>query len=135
MTDIIQTGATENISVLVLDGDGVPIPGKTDIKIKMRRISDSKYLDWADMRFKDGPSVSMLLHVLTEINSTYSPGEYQICVDTSLFTNPNANDTYTVVVVQDGGTDAANLPLSDNFVVGSWVDHVGAANAPRIIKG
>lgn len=135
MTDVIQTGSTENISVLVLDIDGAPLPGKTDIKIKMRRISDGKYLDWADMRFKDGPSVSWLLYPLTEINSTYSPGEYQISFNTSLITNPIANDTYSIVVLQDGGTDAANLPLSDNFVVGTWVDHVGAANAPRIIKG
>ena len=135
MTDIIQTGSCEEISVMVLNTDGNPLLGKTDIKLKMRRISDGKYLDWADMRFKDGPSVSLLLYPLTEVNSTYSPGEYELKFNTSLISNANPNDTYVIVVLQDGGTDAANLPVSDNFIVGSWVDHVGASNSPRIIRG
>jgi hypothetical protein len=118
--NIIRQGDVEPIVAWVCNSEGVSLTGKTDIQTKVWRISDRKYLDWQDMTFKSGGSVSVLLKSLIEVNSSLSPGEYATNFDTGQITNPLTDDTYQVVVV--GGADAANLPVGDELKVGQWLD-------------
>lgn len=127
----IQTGQKEPIAVLVVDASGDELVGKTDIKIKIRRLSDGFYFDWSDNEFKVGGSVAQLLQALIEVSSMYSPGEYQLDTvdhvdgfDTSKIVNANDNDVYYVTAVQDGGSDAANAPFIGEILVGSYVDNI-----------
>ena len=125
----IQTGDTEPIVVRVEDATGENLTGKTDIKVKIRRLSNDNYFDWDDNTFKAPVLVTQLLETLDEVSSTYSPGLYQLDTashqngfDTSVITNASSDDTYYVTAVQDGGTDAANLPLDGEIKVGQYVD-------------
>lgn len=125
----IQTGDKEPIVVYVEDATGEELTGKTDIKIKIRRLSNDNYFDWDDNTFKDPALAVQLLETLSEVSSTYSPGVYQLDTaqhqngfDTSVIANPSADDTYYVTAVQDGGSDAANLPLNGEIKVGQYVD-------------
>lgn len=124
----IQHGNIEPIIVFAIGADGDPLPGKTDIKVKIRRQSDGKYFDWSDNTFKVGASVSQMLQALEEVQATYSPGEYRLNTvvhvngfNTSLVTNPISDDTYFVVADQDGGSDAVNLPQTGEIKVGTFV--------------
>jgi hypothetical protein len=121
----IETGATEPIVSLVLDQLGQPLTGKTNIKARVWRVSDGKFLDWSDMTFKVAGSVSQLLQAMAEVSATAAPGEYRTALDTSLIANPIADDTYMVTVVQDGVNGAANMPQVGEARVGQWVDKIG----------
>lgn len=118
----IPTGATEPITATVLDTNGDPLVGKTDIKVKVRRQSDDQWLDWSDMTFKAGGSVAQLLQALGEVSQTFAPGDYELDFDTSAIANPVADDIYHFTVMQDVGTDADNLPLNGDLEVGTWRD-------------
>jgi hypothetical protein len=125
----IQTGDTEPVVAVVLSLSGERLTGKTDIKAKIRRLSDDQFFDWDDNTFKSPDLVVQLLETLSEVSSTYSPGVYQLDTanhqngfDTSVISNAEENDTYYVTAVQDGGTDAANLPLDGEIKVGQYVD-------------
>lgn len=114
----IENGDKEPIVVFIVDSNGDPLTGKTNLKIKIRRISDHLYFDWNDDTFKDGTLVSTLTWPLTEISAIYSPGEYHLSkpghidgFDTSTITNANSVDNYYVTAIQDGGVDAANIPM------------------------
>jgi len=127
----IQTGDKEPILVLVFDEMNDPLTDKTDIKLKVRRRSDGKYLDWDDNTFKFPASVIELLSPLEEISKTYSPGEYWLNrtghergFDTSSLIDPNPNDVYFFTAVQDGGDDAWNLPQTGQIRVGGALDEV-----------
>lgn len=127
----IQTGQKEPIVALIVDANGDELTGKTDIKIKVRRLSDGYYFDWSDDTFKAGASVSQMLQALIEVSAAYSPGEYQLNkaghsggFDTSTITNANDDDVYYVTAIQDSGTDAANVPLIGEIKVGSFVDDI-----------
>lgn len=125
----IQTGDIEPIVVRVEDATGEALTGKTDIKVKIRRLSNDNYFDWDDNTFKDPALVVQLLETLDEVSSTYSPGMYQLDTtehpngfNTSNISNSTADDTYYITAVQDGGADAANLPLDGEIKVGQYVD-------------
>lgn len=127
----IQTGQTEPIVALIIDVNGDELTGKTDIKIRIRRVSDGFYFDWSDDTFKAGGSVSQLLEVLSEVSATLSPGEYHLDTashvdgfDTSQIVNAADDDVYFVTAIQDGGTDAANVPMIGEIKVGSFVDDI-----------
>jgi hypothetical protein len=119
--------------VLVVDGDGEPITGLTNVKVRVRRLSDNWHFDWSDQSFKANPTT--LLHQLVEINSLNSPGEYHLDTaphskgfNTSAITNKVANDTYVATVVQDGGTeDADNLPAIGEIKEGQFADFIDQA--------
>jgi hypothetical protein len=124
----IQHGDKEPIVVTAMDTNGLPVIGKTDIKIKIRRQSDNYYFDWSDNTFKLGVAVSQLLQALDEVSVTFSAGEYRLNslahvngFDTSLITNPVNNDIYFVCALQIGGTDVANLPQYGEIKVGTFV--------------
>lgn len=117
----IRTGDSEPITFLALDTSSLPLSGKTDIKARIWRASDSLFLDWSDMTFKAFGSVTQLLQVLSEIGST---GEYLYLLDTSVITNPTTDDAYQVTLLQDTGTDVANLPAVGELKIGQWVDEL-----------
>lgn len=123
----IETGAVEPIASLVLDQLGQPVLGKTNIKARIWRVSDGKFLDWADMTFKVSGSVVQPLQAMSEVSATAAPGEYRTALDTSAITNPIADDTYMVTIVQDGANGAANVPQVGEVRVGQWVDKIGNA--------
>ena len=115
----IKTGDKVSIVVPVLDKGGDFLAGKTDIKLKIRRTSDSMYYDWSDGTFKVGASVVTLAQALSEVSATYSPGIYQLpggFFDTSVITNAAVSDTYVFTAEQDPGTDADNLPLMGEVI-------------------
>ena len=125
----IQTGDTEPIAIVAEDATGERVTGKTDIKVKVQRLSDDFFFDWDDNTFKDPNLVIKLLEVLDEVSSTYSPGIYRLDTanhvngfDTSQIVNPKPDDTYYVTAVQDGGTDVATLPSDGEIKVGQYVD-------------
>jgi len=136
----IQTGQKEPIVALIVDANGNELTGKTDIKIKIRRLSDGFYFDWADDTFRSGGAVSQLLQALSEVSGTYSPGEYQLNTashvdgfDTSVITNAADDDVYFITAIQDSGTDAANVPLIGEIKVGNFVDDIVEDRYPVIL--
>lgn len=126
----IQTGAKEPIEVMAVDSLRQRITGLTNLKLKIRRVSDGEYFDWADNNFKAAPG--QLLETLVPVDISLSPGEYKLDnvdhvdgFDTSEIVNPNADDTYRVVVVQDGvPRNAVNFPQIGEIKVGGWVDYI-----------
>ncbi len=116
----IRAGQTEPIVAFALDKSGVPLIGKTDLFVKIRRLSDGFYFDWSDQTFKISGSVVTLNQVLSEVDATNSPGEYHLNSvvhvlgwDTSKVTNFTVNETYFVRAVQTPGTDIVNLEIGE----------------------
>lgn len=135
----IQSGKKEPIVVLVLDQNGQELTGKTNIKIKIRRLSDGYFFDWSDNTFKAAAAVVALLQMLQEVSSLYSPGEYQLNkpghvngFDTQTIVNPNSDDTYYVTGVEDGGSDASNMPMIGELKVGDYVDDITEDRLPVV---
>lgn len=130
----IQSGSTEPIEVLVVDADGNALLGLTNIKARIRRLSDGLHFDWSDQTFKATPAFP--LQQLVEAHPGYNPGEYHLDTvphtrgwHTSLITNKAPNDTYFVTVIQDGGGDADNVPMFGEIKEGSFVDFLDAATS------
>ena len=122
----VPTGATEPVEVQVAGLDGLPLLGKTSIKLRVRRIDDGFYLDWSDQTFKPGAAVTILLQPLIEVSPTYSPGVYELDtaphvkgLNTGVITNAIAGDVYDVTVVQDGDYDAPGLPVGFEIKLGA----------------
>jgi hypothetical protein len=136
----IQTGQKEPVLTIVLDSSGDLLINKTDIKLRIRRLSDGYYLDWSDNIFKTGASVVDMLVALEEISATYSPGEYRLNTtehvkgfDPSSISNVVDNDVYFLISIQDGGTDASNMPQTGSIKVGDYVDNIQLDNTPMIL--
>lgn len=128
LTAAIQEQSTEPIMFLAIDQNRVFLSGKTDIKIRIERLSDRKYFDWSDNTFKDGASVITMLQVLEEVSALYSPGWYKLNTGThvqgfnlSAITNIVEMDTYIITAIQQPGTDVANLPQVGEIKVGKFV--------------
>jgi hypothetical protein len=117
----IQTGDTERIEVLILDGSLDPITGKTDILISIRRISDGYWYDFDDDTFKNSGWTDRQ-EAMTETDSTNDQGVYHYDFDTSAITNAATDDTYEIRVDQSPGTDAANVPMTGEIKVGAFID-------------
>jgi hypothetical protein len=127
----IQSGSTEPIEVLVVDAAGTVLPGLANIKIRIRRLSDGFHFDWSDQTFKASPTT--LLQTLVAADASKSPGEYHLDTaphtkgwHTALITNKAADDTYFVTVVQDGGSDADNVPMFGEIKEGGFIDRIEA---------
>ncbi len=128
---MIKTGDKEPVRMLVLNTAGIPLSGKTDIKISVQRASDDYFYDWSDETFKVSPVQSS--QALVEVGST---GEYKLNTvqhvngfNTSLITNASTNDTYYFRFFQNVGSDAGNLPVISQLQVGHMADDV------RLIMG
>ena len=112
----IQTGATEPVEVLVVDALRNPLVGLTNVKVKIRRLSDNLFFDWSSNAFSATPAT--LLKALVPVDASSFPGEYRLDssphvkgFNTSAITNPTSDETYRVTVVQDGSPQsAANVP-------------------------
>lgn len=128
----VETDGKEPIEIQLFDKFlGNPLTGKTDIKLRIRRHNDDLYYDWDDDTFKTYSSVTRLLEPLTEVNATQSPGVYRLSTvdhlrgfDTSKITNLQGIDALEVTVLQDGGIDAAGLPLGFELKVGNFLDTI-----------
>lgn len=114
----IKPGDKEPIEILIFDRLNVPLTGKTNLFVKIRRIDDDLFFDWDDQTFKSPGSVGTLLAQLSEVSATYSPGLYQLNrtpnhirgFNTAVITNASNFDIYDITIVQVGATDAAGLP-------------------------
>lgn len=133
----IKTGEKEPIVVLIVDQNGDPLTGLSNIEIKVRRGSDGFYLDWSDNVFKASPT--QLLEALEEISATFSPGEYQLNtpthvdgLDTSTFVQLVDEEQYFVTCVQDGADTASNVPQIGEIKVGGFVDDIVEDRYPVI---
>jgi hypothetical protein len=122
MLSRIVNNGSEIITALILDRYLNPLTAKDDIKVRIWRLSDGQYLDWSDMQFKAGVSVVKILQALSPIDNTWSPGEYKVTFNLASITGVVDDDTYLVTVVQDGDSDAANVPQIGEIRAGQWVD-------------
>jgi hypothetical protein len=122
----IQTGETERIEALILDGSLSPLTGKTDILLSIRRVSDGFWYDFNDDTFKSSGWTTRQQQ-MTETDSANDQGVYHYNFDTSAITNATADDTYQMRVEQSPGTDAANVPLTGELKVGQFVDNIDQA--------
>ena len=104
-----------------LDGK-TAVTGSTSIKAKIRRQSDGYVLDWSDITFKAVGSVVQILEQLFEVDATNFPGEYNLSFDLASIVNLFPYDTYMITVVEDGTTDAANLPQVGQISVSAPLD-------------
>lgn len=118
----IASGATEPIQVYATNRAGAPLTGKTDLYIRIRRLTDGQLLDWNDDTFK-ASGWTTLDQVLSEVDATNFPGLYGVNWDTSAVTNKASDDTYQVLPVQTPGTDAV-LPGPGEIKEGQWVDDI-----------
>jgi hypothetical protein len=111
------------------------LTGKTDLKLKIYRQSDGRYLDFADQTFKPALSVTLMLQSLTEVDAVNLSGLYRYLFNTAAIINPMANDVYTIEVLQTPGTDVANLPIEGEIHVGNWLDRVDVNVSSRMPSG
>lgn len=129
----IQTGATEPIEVLIVDAFRQPLVGLTNVKVKIRRLSDNLFFDWSTNGFSASPA--QLLQTLVEVDAVRFPGEYRLDsfphvkgFNTGAIVNQVADDTYRVTVVQDGTPQsAANVPQIGEIKEGDFVDWLDQA--------
>lgn len=128
MVAAVQERRIEPIMILVLDIMHQPLVAKTDIMIRIERLSDNTYFDWSDNTFKAGASVVALLQVLEEVSAIYSPGWYRLNTVTHSYglhldeiTNAVEKDTYVITAVQQPASDAANVPQAGEIKVGKFV--------------
>jgi len=127
MTSVrVQTGDTERINAQIMGvsaGTYVPLTGKTDILLSIRRDSDGQWFDFADNTFK-AAGWTTRQQQMTETDATNAPGNYHHDFDTSTIVSPADDDTYEAVVDQSPGTDAENVPQTGTIKVGQWVDRL-----------
>jgi hypothetical protein len=128
----IKTGATEPIEVLAVDSTDEPLIGLSNLKLRIRRQSDGYFFDWSDNSFK-GTAAQPLI-VLDEIDGAKAPGEYRLNAsphvkgfNTAAIVNANANDTYFVTALQDGGGSAVGFPMRGEIKVGDFIDLIDQA--------
>ena len=126
----IKTGETEPIVVMAVDKAAIPLTGLADLKVRVRRVSNGHYLDWADNSFKAAPA--SLYMTLVEANSARSPGEYELNtfphehgLNTGAFTNAYPTDSYVATVIQDALIQtAANVPQIGEIATGGWLNYI-----------
>ena len=126
----IAHGATEPIGVIIIDNSRNLLPGLSNIKMRVRRLSDDYHLDWSDSTFKATPN--QLLMPLVEVDAAYSQGEYHLDTaphvdgfNTSAIANALSADSYFLTVVQDGAPQTAgNLPFHGEIETGGWVEKI-----------
>lgn len=131
-TAYVETGGKEPIEVQIFNRfTGKPLTGKTDLKVRIRRHNDDLYFDWDDNSFKAYGSVVQLLQPLSEVNATQSPGIYRLStvthlrgLDTSQISGLSNSDSLEVTILQDGGSDAAGLPIGFELKVGNFLDTI-----------
>jgi hypothetical protein len=134
----IPSGAKVPLEAFIISAIGEPLAGKADIKLRCRRSSDDKLLDWADQTFKTAGTCTQPLEVLEEVDAANDPGYYRLNTaehvrgfDTSALVNPAVEDHYSFTIVQTPGNDASNVPQYVQLDVGGWIDYLDASIAAR----
>jgi len=120
----VKTGAVEPITIYIVGVNGQPLTGLTDIVIRVRRFSDSLFLDFADDTFKAVPG-TINSATLSEVDATNAPGLYELGggLDLSVFTNTTPDDAYAIIPVQTTGTNA-RLPAPGEIKEGQLADDI-----------
>ncbi len=119
---LIATGAVEVIRTSqIVDVNGSPLTGLTNIKLAVVRDSDGKLLDFSNNTFASSPSSTYA--TMTELDAAHFPGVYSYSLNTGAFVGASAGDKYKVYVSQQGGSNAANALQSGELRV-SLVDTI-----------
>lgn len=127
---LITHGDTEPIGVYIIDNSRNLLTSLTNIKMRVRRLSDDYHLDWSDSTFKAAPN--QLLMPLTEVDASLSPGEYHLDTaphvdgfNTGAIANALSADSYFLTVIQDGAPqNAGNIPFHGEIQTGGWVENI-----------
>lgn len=124
MPTYLATGAAYVVSALVLSpaGDGLTGAAST-LLIWIRRASDGRFLDFADMTFK-ASGWTTRQQAMTEADATNAPGLYTYLFNTGAIVSPSANDTYLVELDQVGASTAANVPQREELLMGRHLDTI-----------
>lgn len=132
----MQTGQPEPVSALVLDEVGEPLSGATNVRLRVRRLSDAMFLDWQDNTFKPYGSVVQPSLPLVEADALGAPGLYHLdhgfhsdgFFHPELLSNPVSPDVYLFLLHQEGlPQTASNLPQIGELKVGGWLDFINEA--------
>jgi hypothetical protein len=131
---LIAAGAVEVIRTSsIVDVNGSPLTGLTNIKLAVVRDSDGKILDFASNTFVTAPGSPYA--AMVELDAARLPGVYSYSLNTGAFQSPVAGDRYKVYISQQGGSNAANALQTGELRV-SVVDGLTAAQADlTAIKG
>jgi hypothetical protein len=127
----IQTGATERVEAVMLDGSLAPLTGLSDALLSVRRVSDGYWLDFDDDTFK-AAGWTTRQQVMSELDAANDPGAYGHDLDTSAITNMTADDT---LELRADCASAANSPQTGEIKVGQFVDELDAAVSSRAPAG
>jgi hypothetical protein len=127
----IQTGATERVEAIMLDGSLAPLTGLLDALLSVRRVSDGYWLYFSDDTFK-ASGWTTRQQVMSELDSTNDPGVYGHDLDTSAITNMAADDT---LELRADCASAVNTPQTGEIKVGQFVDNLDAAVSSRAAAG
>jgi hypothetical protein len=119
MTSVrIQTGDTERIEALMLDGSLAPVTGLSNVLLSIRRVSDDFWYDFNDDTFKSSGWTTRQQQ-MSETDSTNDQGVYDWDFDTSSITNAATDDTY---VLRVDCASAENVPQQGEIKVGAFMD-------------
>lgn len=116
----VKTGTIEPIFVFVTDRAGVPLPGLSDLFVRVRR-SDGLWLDWSDLVFKSS-GWTLRDKPLTEADASLAPGLYGVLG--GLDTTGHEDADCVLWPLQSPGDDAV-LPSPEELKIGQWVDAIG----------
>ena len=122
----VQTGATKLIQIYVSAvAGGAALTGATDLFVRVRRQSDGKILDWADMTFKAAAWTDKE-HLLAELDAANLPGVYAYALNTTSIVTLVANDIYQFYYFQTPGVSAI-MPVPNAIEMGKWLDNIDGA--------
>jgi len=113
----VTRGEVEPIRVYAVDVHGDPLTGATDLYIRIQRVSDNYFLDWADVSFKASGHTT-ISQILAEVDVVNAAGIYELVggFDTGAVTNLSEDESLTIIPVQTPGTDA-KLPAPEELLV------------------
>lgn len=103
---VIEKGEVESINAYVVDSIGSPLPGKTDLYVRVRR-TNGDLLDWNDMSFK--PSAWVLLdQSLAEADAIETPGIYELVggFNSAAIAGLSETEDLLFIITQAPGVDA-----------------------------
>ena len=118
MPDRYLTTDTIPLRWLAKDSAGVPLTGKSDLEMAIRRDSDGEWFDFdGSNRFEATPTTQWT--PLTEVDATSLPGLYELLWNHALVVNAADDDACLVSFRQNGGTDAV-VPPPGEIAINQW---------------
>ena len=116
---LVLPGSTEPIATAtIIDDNGDPITGLTDIELSVRRVvsGTTEWLDFSDMTFRAVPTQH--LAAMTQVSATRAPGVYEYLLNFANVTNIVLADRLRVEIQQTTLTSAANARQSGELIYG-----------------